>query len=106
MRGDRGFFLLPEVDIGIPFTPGMSALIAAKLPRTTAHEAMITGPPLRRYRRGRRRDRGRGARRERAARRRLAAAQELTGKSAATLQTIKRRLHEDALNALRGPLGL
>ncbi len=43
MRSDRGFFCLPEVDINIPFTPGMSALIAARLPGQTAHEAMTTG---------------------------------------------------------------
>src|SRR4051812_33691258 len=33
MRADRGFFCLPEADIGIPFTPGMSALIAGRLPQ-------------------------------------------------------------------------
>jgi enoyl-CoA hydratase/carnithine racemase len=43
MRADRGYFCLPEVDLGLPFTPGMSALIQARLPRTTAHEAMVTG---------------------------------------------------------------
>lgn len=43
MRADRGFFCLPEVDINIPFTPGMSALILAKLPVNAAHEAMTTG---------------------------------------------------------------
>ncbi len=43
MRADRGFFCLPEVDINIPFTPGMSALIRAKLPTRTAREAMLTG---------------------------------------------------------------
>jgi Delta3-Delta2-enoyl-CoA isomerase len=43
MRADRGFFCLPEVDIQIPFTPGMSALVAARLPVSSAHEAMTTG---------------------------------------------------------------
>ncbi len=43
MRSDRGFFCLPEVDIRIPFSPGMSALISAKLTPATAHEAMTTG---------------------------------------------------------------
>jgi enoyl-CoA hydratase/carnithine racemase len=43
MRADRGYFCLPEVDLGLPFTPGMSALIQARLPKTTAHEAMVTG---------------------------------------------------------------
>jgi enoyl-CoA hydratase/carnithine racemase len=43
MRADRGFFCLPEVDIEIPFTPQMDALIRARLPEVTAHEAMCTG---------------------------------------------------------------
>jgi Delta3-Delta2-enoyl-CoA isomerase len=43
MRADRGFFCLPEVDISIPFTPGMGALIQARLAPQTAHEAMTTG---------------------------------------------------------------
>lgn len=43
MRADRGFFCLPEVDINIPFTPGMAALIQARLSPAAAHEAMTTG---------------------------------------------------------------
>ncbi len=43
MREDRGFFCLPEVDIRLPFPPGMDALVRAKLPVATAFEAMVTG---------------------------------------------------------------
>ncbi len=43
MRSDRGYWCLPEVDLGMPFTPGMNALIPARLPSMTAHEAMVTG---------------------------------------------------------------
>ena len=43
MRTDRGYWCLPEVDLGMPFTPGMNALIPALLPARTAHEAMVTG---------------------------------------------------------------
>lgn len=43
MREDRGWFCLPEVDLGMSFTAGMSALIQSRLSKATAHEAMITG---------------------------------------------------------------
>jgi enoyl-CoA hydratase/carnithine racemase len=43
MRADRGFFCLPEVDIDIPFTPGMAALIQSKLTPAAALEMMTTG---------------------------------------------------------------
>lgn len=43
LRADRGWWCLPEVDLGMPFTPGMNALIPARLPALTAHEAMVTG---------------------------------------------------------------
>jgi len=43
MRADRGFFCLPEVDLGIPLTPGMNALMTGRLPIVTAHEVLVTG---------------------------------------------------------------
>ncbi|GAA0450356.1 enoyl-CoA hydratase-related protein [Streptomyces olivaceiscleroticus] len=42
MRADRGYWCLPEADIDIPFTPGMSALIQARLSPQVAHQAMLT----------------------------------------------------------------
>ncbi|HEX2095765.1 MAG TPA: enoyl-CoA hydratase/isomerase family protein [Solirubrobacterales bacterium] len=41
MREDRGWFCLPEADIGLAFTPGMNALIRARLSPSVAHEAMV-----------------------------------------------------------------
>lgn len=43
MRADRGFFCLPEVSLGMPFTEGMSTLLLERLPNATAMEAMTTG---------------------------------------------------------------
>ncbi len=42
MREDRGFWCVPEANLGIAFTPGMTALLKARLPHRTAHEAMLT----------------------------------------------------------------
>lgn len=42
MRADRGYMSLPSVDIGIPFTPGMSALISAKIPQPAAHDLVVS----------------------------------------------------------------
>jgi enoyl-CoA hydratase/carnithine racemase len=43
MREDRGYWCLPEADLGLPLTPQMFAVIAAKLPCRTAQEAIVTG---------------------------------------------------------------
>ncbi|KAH7443919.1 hypothetical protein KP509_02G055900 [Ceratopteris richardii] len=42
MRSDRGFIMLNEVEIKLPFTPGMNAIIKSKLPVHTYHEAVLT----------------------------------------------------------------
>ncbi len=43
MRSDRGYWCLPEVDLGLPLTVPMEAVVSARLPRTAAHDAIITG---------------------------------------------------------------
>lgn len=43
MRSDRGFIFLNEVEIKLPLTPGMNALIKSKLPVHTYHEAVLSG---------------------------------------------------------------
>jgi len=43
MRSDRGFFCIPEIDLGLPLHPAMASLIQARLPKLTAHEAIVTG---------------------------------------------------------------
>ena len=43
MRADRGFFCMPEVDMGAPLHPGMTALLQARLPHQTAHRVISEG---------------------------------------------------------------
>jgi enoyl-CoA hydratase/carnithine racemase len=43
MRTGRGWFCLPEVDIGIPFTEPMLALLRAKLRPETLRDAVLSG---------------------------------------------------------------
>jgi enoyl-CoA hydratase/carnithine racemase len=100
MRIDRGFWCLPEVDIGLPFTPGMAALLKARLPAATAHEAMTTG---RRY--GGDAALAAGIVDEAVAEERVLdvaveRAAALAGKQAVTLAAIKRNLYAEAVAAL------
>lgn len=43
MREDRGFWCLPEVDLGLPLTPTMFEVVAAHLPKATLRESLLTG---------------------------------------------------------------
>lgn len=102
MRADRGFWCLPEADIGIPFTDGMSSLVRERLDRQVAHRAMVTSE----------RFGGVGAAASGVVDRAvdeqdvlptavdLAAAQ--TGKAGDTLATIKARMYAPLLEELRG----
>jgi Delta3-Delta2-enoyl-CoA isomerase len=105
MRADRGYFCLPEVDISIPFTPGMSALISARLTPATAHETMVGG---RRYGGIEAADCGiveEAPAEQELLPRAIEWASQQAGKDPGTLRTIKQRLYGPALDALRGPLG-
>jgi enoyl-CoA hydratase/carnithine racemase len=105
MREDRGFFCLPEVDLGMgqPLTAGMYALLGAKLSSATFHEALITG---KRY--GGVEAAAAGVVNEalpedQVLERAVQIAQELAKKDRATLAALKRGLFAGALKALESP---
>jgi enoyl-CoA hydratase/carnithine racemase len=100
MRADRGYFCLPEIDLGTAFPPGLMALIRARLPQPVLHQACTTG---RRYGAGDALAHGIIA--EAAAdgevlTRAIGRAQELAAKSGETLTAIKRGLYAAALSTL------
>ncbi len=43
MREDRGFFCLPEIDLGMSFTDGMAKLITAKVAQPALHRLAVLG---------------------------------------------------------------
>jgi enoyl-CoA hydratase/carnithine racemase len=43
MRADKGFFCFPEVDLGIPFLPGMIAFVKKAIPYYKFNELKLTG---------------------------------------------------------------
>jgi enoyl-CoA hydratase/carnithine racemase len=101
MRADRGFFCLPEVDIDIPFTPGMAALIQSRLTPATAHEAMTTG---RRFGGADAATAGlvdQAVPEDDVLPRALERARALTGKNPRTLAAIKTQMYTGPLTALR-----
>ncbi|MDM2420325.1 enoyl-CoA hydratase/isomerase family protein [Mycobacteroides abscessus] len=101
MRADRGYYCFPEIDMNFSFTPGMSALIQAKLTPQVAVKAMTTGH---RYGGEEARAAGlvddtvaEGAGVDAAA----ALLAGIVGKDAATLGAIKRTMYAGASAALR-----
>jgi enoyl-CoA hydratase/carnithine racemase len=43
MRTDRGYICLPEIDLGMPFLPGMNALLRSAIPEIVLREMQLTG---------------------------------------------------------------
>ena len=102
MRSDRGWWCLPEIDLGMPFTPGMNELITSKLTPSTASLAMTTG-----HRFGGEAALAAGivdhaVPEEDVVPTAMGIANGLTGKNPEILRQIKRMLWADALAALRG----
>ncbi|GAA2407619.1 enoyl-CoA hydratase-related protein [Actinomadura vinacea] len=103
MRTDRGYFCLPEVDLGMSFSPGMFALIQARLSPAVAHEAMVTG---RRYTAEQARAAGIAAETADEAGVLPAAvglAAPLAGKNGTAMGRIRTGMYGPVLAALRGP---
>ena len=105
MRSDRGYFCLPEADIGIPFTAPMTALIASRIPQPALHEACTTG---RRYAAPEALRAGiiaAVADESAVLSTAVARAAALAGKEASTLGAIKRGLYAPALRLLESDAG-
>jgi enoyl-CoA hydratase/carnithine racemase len=97
MRADRGFFCLPEVDIKIPFTPQMDALIRARLPRMVAHEAMCTSRRYGGLEAAERQIVDHAVDEADVLPRAIEIAQGLTGKDRETISVIKRQMYADVM---------
>ncbi|MER7787040.1 enoyl-CoA hydratase-related protein [Streptomyces sp. NPDC097640] len=108
MRADRGYWCLPEADINIPFTPGMSALIQARLAPQTAHEAMVSARRFGGHDAAAAGIADRAVDEDAVRGTALEIARAQTGKAGDTLGTIKARMYAPVLAALRdttSPLG-
>jgi enoyl-CoA hydratase/carnithine racemase len=100
MRADRGFLCLPEVDMGVVFTPGMIAQLQATMTPATAHRAMVFGH---RFAAQEALSAGLVAEAvelERLLPRALEIANALSGKDRATVAELKRRIYAEAIAAL------
>jgi enoyl-CoA hydratase/carnithine racemase len=102
MRADRGFWCMPEADLGLPLTPEYASLLRAKLPSRAVQEALVTG---RRY--GGPDALAAGIVHQVASEDQVVAqavklAADLAGKDRRTLAEHKRLLYGDAIKALLG----
>jgi Delta3-Delta2-enoyl-CoA isomerase len=43
MRADRGYWCMPEADLGLPLTAEYMSVLTARLPDRTVHDAVMTG---------------------------------------------------------------
>ena len=105
MRSDRGFFCLPEVDIQIPFTPGMNSLIMSRMTITAAHEVMVTGKRFGGEEAARLHIVHHAVTADEVLPTALALAAQHGGKDRNTLKTIKERMYEDTIRLLQNSPG-
>jgi enoyl-CoA hydratase/carnithine racemase len=101
MRADRGYWCLPEVDIKIPFTFGMNALISARLTPQVAHQAMTTGHRFDSASAVAAGIVDQAVAEDEVRSTAIALARPLTDKAGDTLGTIKQRLYQPVLDVLR-----
>ena len=102
MRGDRGFFCLPEVDIGLPFSAGMAALIQCKLEVIVCRDLMLTGRRVGGMEAAALHVVDEAAAAEQVLARAIARAEELASKERTTYGAIKRGMYADAIRLLGG----
>jgi enoyl-CoA hydratase/carnithine racemase len=106
MRADRGFFCLPEVDINLPFTPGMTALIKCKLTPSALRYAVLTGARIGGQEAAARAIVDEAVAAEEVLPRAVALAAGVAGKDRVTYAALKRDLYGDVLATLECPRGL
>jgi len=106
MRADRGFLCLPEVDINIPLSPGMLAVIQAKLDIATCRDLILTGVRIGGAEAAVRRVVDEAAPAEEVVSRAVARAESLATKDRATYTALKRGMYAAAIECMqRGELG-
>jgi enoyl-CoA hydratase/carnithine racemase len=102
MRAERGFFCIPEIDLGLPLHPAMASIIQARLSKRTAHEAIVTG---RRYSGVEAREAGiveHAVPEVDVLQKAIALAAPLAGKNRAVMQAHKRLMYAETLRLLQG----